>query len=142
MDNTAQITTEKPIEGEVVKNTQNFTPVKVEFKPTPHMYRWLEKAIELGHGASITEISKNSKVERRNWYIWIRNPNFVNWWDTQWKQHLMINRWKLNAIGMKNAESDYTYWKDMMMVTGNMQPEGPAIVNPTQVNVNLDKYIK
>lgn len=112
----------KPVKGE--ENPQNSTEIEAVFDPTPHMLKWLEKAMELGHTASITDVAKESGVDRTNWYIWTRNPKFVEWWDNQWQSHLRVNRWKLDAIGMKQATSDYSYWKAMMERTGNLQPEG------------------
>lgn len=142
MNNSVQNDIEKPINGEVVKNEQKPTELVKSFRPTPHMILWLEKSMELGFGATVSEISKQSNVDRTNWYMWIRKPEFVEWWNTQWQQYIRAVRHKLSLIGLKKAESDYTYWKDMMTVTGNIQPEGPAMISPTQINVNLDKYIK
>jgi hypothetical protein len=105
------------------KVQQNSTDLVKAFEPTPHMLKWLETAIELGHTASITDISKESKVDRTNWYLWIRNQKFVEWWDSQWQKYLKVNRWKLDAIGMREAEKDHQYWKEMMERTGNIEKE-------------------
>ena len=128
--------------GEVVKSEQNITIPEKKFKPTPHMFLWLEKSMELGFGASVFDISKQAKVARTNWYMWIRNPDFVQWWDDQWQQYIKSARHKLTLIGLKKAETDYTYWSDMMKATGNVPTEVQPTPNATQVNVNLGKYIK
>jgi hypothetical protein len=112
----------------------NSTEIETPFVPTVHMLKWLETAIELGHTATITEVSKEAKVDRTTWYLWIKDPKFVDWWDNQWQTHLALNRWKLDAIGMSKAESNYDYWRDMMQRTGNLSSQQQG-GNLTQVNV-------
>ena len=119
---------------------QNSTKVLTIFEPTPSMIKWLDSAMKLGYMASITDVSRESKVERTNWYKWIENPLFVEWWNKLWQKHLHSQRWKLDAIGMKKAESDYQYWKDMMAITGSPIPD-PAQQQQNPVaqggNVNI-----
>lgn len=91
------------------------------FQPSKGMMKWFEVAVELGHTAAITDIAKKAKLDRDNWYQWLERPQFVEWWDNMWKRYITLNRWKLDAIGMKKAETDYQYWHDMMERMGNIQ---------------------
>ena len=107
------------------------------YEPTKTMLKWFQAAVELGYTASISAVSKKAKVDRKNWYWWIEDIKFVEWWDRQWKKYLSTNRWKLDAIGMKKAEKDYTYWHDMMKRTGNIKPENPSPMFAAQFNNNI-----
>lgn len=120
----------KPVTAEPQQNSPK------PFEPTKGMIKWFEAAIELGHTASITSIAEKSELDRSNWYQWLEMPGFVEWWDSQWQQFLKLNRWKLDAIGMKQAERNYDYWKTMMERTGNItQEKGTTTAN--QFNINL-----
>lgn len=122
-------------------NLQESTEIKEVFEPTKMMLKWLDTAFDLGYTASISEVARESGVDRTTWYLWVKDQKFVEWWDSQWQKYLTLNRWKLDAIGMKQAERNFDYWHDMMERTGNLQQK-PQGGNMTQVNVNLDKYMK
>lgn len=111
-----------------VKDLQRFTP-------SAPMKTWLATSFDLGYGASILAVSESAKVSRRSWYNWIENDEFVKWWDKMWQKHLLGMRWKLDAIGMKKAEKDYEYWKDMMKRVGNLPEEQEGRLGQTQVNI-------
>ena len=93
------------------------------FSPTKGMFGWLAKSFELGYSASLSDIAKAVGIQRDNWYQWLARPGFVEWWDSQWQLELKRVRWKLDSIGLKKAEKDYRFWKDMMNRTGNTIPE-------------------
>lgn len=115
---------------------QESTPEPKPFEPTKGMIRWLETAFELGYTATIISIAERAEMNRDNWYQWLEKPGFVEWWDAQWQGFLRLNRWKLDAIGMKQAERNYDYWRAMMERTGNIQPDkAPGVAN--QFNFNL-----
>jgi hypothetical protein len=122
-------------------NEQKSTEIEEVFEPTPLMLKWLDTAIDLGYTASITDVAEASEINRGTWYLWVKDPKFVEWWDSQWQKYLTLNRWKLDAIGMKQAERNFDYWHDMMERTGNLQQK-QQLGNMTQVNVSLDKYMK
>lgn len=125
--------TDQAIEGAIQNHTE-------QFKPTNGMLRWFDSALELGYGASITDVAIKSELQRSNWYEWIDKPGFVEWWDSQWQKYFVINRWKLKAIGMKQAERNYDYWHDMMLSSGQLQEKGNTTA--IQFNFNGGKYIK
>lgn len=110
-------------------NLQTLTETKKAFVPSKWQLRWFQAAIELGYTATISDVSKKAKVSRESWYNWIANIEFVKWWDQQWKKYLNLSRWKLDAIGLKKAQNDYSFWKTMQERTGNIQvqPTTPYI---------------
>jgi len=117
------------------ESQQISTTEEPKFKPTNKMIKWMLTTFELGFEASQTEISEKSGVSRDAWYKWSNIPAFVEWWDSQWQQILKQNRWKLDAIGLKQAKDKYSYWKDMMNRTGNIIPEAGV---QTQVNTQIN----
>jgi hypothetical protein len=136
---------ETPLENkkplETITGASGKTPQTptIVFEPTNGMKKWLHTAIELGYGASISDVAKNADLDRANWYDWLDKPGFVEWWDTQWQKYFAMNRWKLKAIGLKQAERNYDYWRDMMVSSGQLQDQ-PAVQNNTQINLN--KYLE
>jgi len=127
------------------KNQQNSTLSTKKFIPTPAMKKWLAAAMELGVTASVSEISEKSKVDRTTWYTWIGKLNFVEWWDKEWKMYIKTQRHKLDLIGLKQAETNHDWWRDMKKVVGEPVPSDPIPgMPPIQVNtqVNVDKYME
>lgn len=122
---------------------QNSTESSGEFLPTLAMRKWLYASQELPITASITDVAKRAKVDRTNWYLWLNIPEFVEWWDKQWKKYIMVHRHKLDLIGFKKAETDHTWWRDMKKIVGEAVPED-APISPIQVNnqINVDKYME
>lgn len=102
------------------------------FKPTNGMLKWFDAALELGYGASISDVAVKSELQRSNWYEWINKEGFEEWWDAQWQQYFSMNRWKLKAMGMKQAERNYDYWHDMMQASGQLSSGQSTIA--VQVN--------
>ncbi|MFH1408189.1 MAG: hypothetical protein ABIG91_04130 [Patescibacteria group bacterium] len=126
----------------MMNTLQNSTKIEKPFKVTKGMLRWLEKSFELGYSATISKIAEKVGLNRDNWYQWANKDGFVEWWDSQWDKYLKINRWKLDAIGLKKAEESYRFWKDMMNRTGNIIPEPTNIgaqIN-TQLNIQDDYW--
>lgn len=110
---------------------------KSTFKPSEGMVKWLGKSFELGYAASITDIAKETGLNRDNWYQWLDRDGFVEWWDLQWQKELKRTRWKLDSIGFKKAEKDYSFWRDMMNRTGNTIPEPSNIGQQINTQFNL-----
>jgi len=124
---------------DVGQSAQNST---TPFEPSRGMMKWFDVSIQLGYGASISDVAEKSELDRSNWYQWLDKPGFVEWWDSQWQKYFHSNRWKLQAIGMKQAERNYDYWHDMMTASGQLQEQSKG----TNVQVNTfiankkDKY--
>lgn len=115
---------------------QQSTELAEGFEPTNGMIRWFEAAVEAGHTATISDIARQAGLDRTNWYLWLKKPGFVEWWDKQWGQFLRVNRWKLDAIGMKQAERNFDYWQAMMERTGNLRPKESGGI-AQQINIGL-----
>lgn len=116
---------------------QNVTKLENSFNPTRAMKRCLSVTFDLGYGASITDIAKETGINRKTWYDWLDKPGFVEWWDAQWQKHLHRSRWKLDAIGLKKAEKSYRFWKDMQNRTGNTIPEPITVGQQINQQFNL-----
>ncbi len=109
-----------------------------KFNPSSAMVKWFETALELGYTASISSVAEKAKLDRTNWYRWLPMPGFVDWWDSQWQQYLKVHRWKLDAMGIKQAERNYDYWHDMMIRVGNLSNK-PDSQNNIQINIVRDE---
>ena len=119
-----------------ITNQQDSTKEVAPFEPSKGMLRWFDAAVELGPTATITAVAEKAGLDRTNWYLWLEKDGFVEWWDEQWGKFLRVNRWKLDAIGMKQAERNYDYWHTMMERVGNITPDKtPSTAN--QFNINL-----
>ena len=105
------------------------------YEPTPLMIKWFETSLDLGHTASISDVAEKSEVSRGSWYVWVKDPEFVKWWDEQWNTYFVTNKWKLRSIGMKQAEKNYDYWHDMMTASGQLEEGGKA------PNVQVNNFI-
>lgn len=115
---------------------QDSTNVPTVWEPNTNMLKWLDAAEELGFTASITDIAKKSGVDRTTWYFWQNDENFVEWWDKIWKKYIKLHRHKLDLIGLKQAETDHTWWRDMKKVVGEPIPEDPIIPSTAIQNNN------
>jgi hypothetical protein len=100
---------------------QNTTDKQL-FKPSANQEKWLEVAIQSGTDV-IDEIGKLSGIDESSYYRWRKEDGFIEWYDAEYSKGLKMNRWRLNAIGMKNAKRDHKYWQDMQKITGNLKEE-------------------
>lgn len=115
---------------------QNSTSDIKVWEPTPTMLKWLEAAEELGIGASITSVAEKAGVDRKNWYWWQADDKFVEWWESQWKKYIRLHKHKLDLIGLKQAETNHDWWRDMKKVVGEPIPEDPIIPSTAIQNNN------
>ncbi len=107
--------------------------IKVEvFKPRPAQEKWLDVAIELKTD-SPTEISTGARLQKSNWYNWLKEPGFEDWYYAEYDKRIRRYRPRLDAIGMKESEKgSYNHWKDMQKFAGRVeQPQGSNV----QVNI-------
>lgn len=101
---------------------QESTELQV-FKPTEAMSKWLDTAIEY-LTTSPTNISRESGLDRTNWYIWIKIDGFEDWFYGEYKKRRKRILPKLDEIGMKFAsKGDYNFWKDMNKKAGESLEE-------------------
>lgn len=121
-----------------IQSLQNQTVI---FEPTNTMLKWFDTAVDLGYTASISQVSEVSGVARSMWYDWMKKDGFAGWWDSQWQQYFNSNRWKLKAIGMKQAERNYDYWHDMMTASGQLaEAKGTNVQVNTFIAGKKDEY--
>lgn len=89
------------------------------FKPTPHMEKWLDTAIQ-SETDEISKIALASGMDRTNWWKWQKEPGFIEWFNEAWREKLRSHAFRLDVIGLNRAKrGDYNFWKDMMKRTGN-----------------------
>ena len=107
------------------------------FKPTATMVVWIDTAIEIVSD-SPTEIEakckeNNTPITRQAFYTWRKLPGFEEWYIAEYKKRR--SRWlpTLDRIGMKNAQKDYNYWKDMN------KKAGEDLEEKSGVNINFNK---
>jgi hypothetical protein len=100
--------------------SKDLVPKEVQpFKPTPHMEKWLDTAVEL-NSDSPKEISTVSELRRANWYDWLKVPGFEDWYYENYKKKR--RRWlpTLDKIGMKQAQrGEFNFWKEMNKKAGD-----------------------
>lgn len=105
---------------------------KVEtFKPTLGMEKWLDTAVDIASD-SPTEISRESQLDKSNWYQWLKVDGFEDWYYAAYKSRR--RRWlpTLDKIGMTQAKrGSYNHWKDMNAKAGDSTdaPQGNIQIN-------------
>ena len=52
------------------------------FKPTPNMEKWLYTASRI-LSKSPTEIARTAGLGKSSWYLWIKDPDFVDWYNDE-----------------------------------------------------------
>lgn len=97
-----------------------------EFRPTPHMEKWLDTAISNDFD-TVKDISEACKISRTAWYDWIKDDNFLLWYKQEWDKRIASEAWKLDKWGMKNAKRDHKYWQDMQRRVGNLKEKDTKI---------------
>lgn len=111
----------------------------VKFTPTPAMLVWLDAAMRT-ESDSISDIAENCepKIDRTNWYKWLGQEGFIEWFNTTWNERLKGHAWKLDMIGLKNSKRDFNYWKSMQQRVGNLQEKQSQV---SGVNVSGNAII-
>ena len=111
---------------------------KVEqFHPRPAQEKWLDTAVEL-QSDSPTEISREARLQKSNWYQWLKEPGFEDWYYENYKNKR--KRWlpTLDKIGLEQAKKGkYDFWKDLRRSAGEVDDE-----KDTNVQVNIINAIQ
>lgn len=120
----------------------NNSTESIEFKPTSSMKLWIAASIQLGTD-NITKIAKECEVDRKNWYLWLKKPGFIEWYEKELQRSVVLIRQRLDNIGLRKAETDFRYFEAMQKVLGrdlsdDKDPKSPGV----QVNFNANKFIK
>lgn len=133
--------TEKQLATTQTELSKNTTQ-EVNFKPTSSMKLWVAASIQLGTD-NITNIAEECGVDRKNWYVWLKKPGFMEWYEQEMQRSVVLLRQKLDNIGIKKAATDYRYFEAMQRIVGrdlldDKNEKGPGV----QVNFNANKFIK
>lgn len=101
------------------------------FKPSANQEKWLDTAIQM-ETDEIKAIAEECSIDRTQWYRWLKEDGFIDWFNAEWDRRLKGHAWKLDAIGLKNSKRDFNYWKSMMQRTGKIIEE-----KNTNIQVNV-----
>lgn len=115
----------------------------VEFKPTNNMKIWVATSVQL-RTENIAKIAQECGVDRKNWYLWIKKPGFLEWYADELERSVVLMRQQLDNIGLRMAEKDFRYFEAMQKVVGRDLSEKDAAQpsSPVQINFNPSKFIK
>lgn len=111
------------------------------FNPTPHMKVWLDTAIQL-ETDSPTDISDKSGIDRTNWYKWLDQDGFIEWFNATWNERLRGHAWRLDVVGMKQGKKDFNYWKAMQQRVGNLKENSTTITGEKVIAILGDLTAK
>jgi len=100
------------------KDVESFKDITPGFAPTINQLKVLAVALSLEHGSSIRSWFKAVGLNRNDWYGWIRNPNFVSWWNKSFTKGIEQYRGEWIAIGLKRMNNlldpnAFNYWKNV-----------------------------
>lgn len=104
-----------------------------EFKPTPAMRIWIDTDIRLMTD-NVSEIERESKITAQSWYLWIKDPAFIEWYNNEWNVRIKSKINDLDKIGFRNAKRDYKYWEAMQKRVGNLTD------TPQQTNIQVNNF--
>lgn len=87
------------------------------FTPSLHQLKILAVALSLDHGDTIREWFRAAGVNRNVWYTWIRDPDFIAWWNKSFTRGIEQYRSEWVSIGIKRMNSPdpdrFAYWKEV-----------------------------
>lgn len=104
--------------------SKNTTELEI-FKPSANQEKWLDMAMQTESG-EISEIASKCRIDRTTYYEWRKNPDFRDWYLTEWNNRLSLLAPQLDAIGIKQSKKDFNYWKAMQQKLGYLQ-EKPIV---------------
>lgn len=118
---------ENPLELKLREPERKESTLEASFAPTPHMEKWLDTAVK-AETEEIKAIAEACGLDRSNWYKWLNQPGFIEWFEAEWNRKLLGNGWKLDLIGLKNAKRDHRYWESMQKRMGRLQDVHPVLI--------------
>ena len=81
----------------------NESSVIEKFTPTPHMRVWLDTAIQM-IGEPILAIAKEAGIDESTYYIWKKNPQWVDWYTEEYRKRRTRLIPLLDQIALKYAK--------------------------------------
>lgn len=85
------------------------------WRPTDNQIKVLQAALSPETQPTISAWFREAGVGRENWYDWNKNPEFVSWWNEEWKKGMERLEPYLDKIGLIKAMKDYRYFEAMQM---------------------------
>lgn len=109
--------------------------VQKDFRPTAAMRLWVRTSVTLDT-AKIARIAEECGVDRNNWYNWLKKPGFLQWYDNEREEAMVLLRSQLDSIGLKQAAKDFRYFKLMQKIAGRdvLEDAAPSQI-PLQVGI-------
>lgn len=96
---------------------------ETKFKPNDKQKLWLATSLEL-RTKVISVIARESKIDRGTFYDWVHDvPGFMEWYNHEFDVWIEEIKVELIKSGVKQAESNHSWWRDMMVLFGIMKPE-------------------
>lgn len=114
---------------------------RTDFTPTPLMLKWLLTGFEV-RSSSPTVIAKKFKGRRSTWYDWQKIPDFIRWWNEEWEKFYTSQSFRLIEIGLKKAETDHEWWRDMMDYFKLREQKQELTQNVNQINIMASAFEK
>lgn len=126
-----------PAPPQQVEETSHNTQLSTEFVPSDNQLKWFNTAVAVA-SKSPTEIADELGMARETFYKWMKDPKFRAWWEEQWATYYQNMKHKLFEIGVKQAETNHSWWRDMMEILGFAKPkeDKPAAQNTINVMAN------
>jgi len=99
------------------KDVESLRDVYPGFMPSISQLQILAIALSLDHGDSIRGWFKAAGQNRNEWYYWLKNPEFIAWWNKAFIKGIEQYRSEWLAIGLRRMNSNdpdrFNYWKNV-----------------------------
>lgn len=120
-----------------IEPTSHNQQISTEFKPSDNQLLWFNTAVK-NATKSPTDVAELLDMDRSTFYRWMDDPKFREWWEAQWAKYYEQMKHRLIEAGAKQAETNHTWWRDMMEILGFAKPkeDKPATQNTINVMAN------
>lgn len=86
-----------------------------KFEPTDRQLALLRARLDVEIKPTITAECKEAGIDRGTYYDWMKNPDFVEWFNNAWKEsQKKLESW-LDKVGYLKAMKDFRYWEALQM---------------------------
>lgn len=126
-------------ETAITDTSHNSRQISTKFVPSENQRKWTMTALEM-RSSSPTEIADKMGMDRSTFYLWLDDPAFKAWWNATWDKYYEQVKHRIIEAGVKNAEKDHTWWRDMMEFLGLIQPINSAPPVQNQVNIMANAF--
>jgi len=82
-----------------------------QFKPNKKQLKLLETMLDIEVSPTISEVCSVAGIDRSTYYRWMKNPEFKNWFNLQWKEQIQAIEPILDKVCLKKAQNDFRYLK-------------------------------